>query len=67
MQLLTVIVVISVAAFMVGWLGGYRKACRVHGWYLPQFDWQKDNLAPKNDVAMLRPQRRWFVNRGRAS
>jgi hypothetical protein len=46
-QLLTVIIGTFVAAFMVGWLGGYRKACRVHGWYLPEFDWRKDAVAPE--------------------
>jgi hypothetical protein len=50
--LVTVIIGISFAAFMLGWLSGYKKACRVHGWYLPQFNWRKDAAMPKN--AMLR-------------
>jgi hypothetical protein len=26
----------SAAAFTIGWFNGYNKACRAHGWYLPQ-------------------------------
>lgn len=50
-----VIIGVSVAAFMLGWLDGYKKACRAHGWNLPQFDWQKDAVKLKNDAVELQP------------
>jgi hypothetical protein len=31
-----------VAAFILGWLRGYSKASRAHGWYLPKTDWDND-------------------------
>jgi len=33
----------GVAGFMLGWLAGYNKACRAHGWYLARFNWDKQH------------------------
>ena len=29
-------IVVATVALAIGWLAGYSKACRVHGWYLPE-------------------------------
>ena len=39
MLLASVCIGLFVAAFTLGWLNGYTKACHAHGWKLPKFDW----------------------------
>jgi hypothetical protein len=38
MLLSAVAIGLVVAAFVLGWIIGYNKSCRAHGWYLPRVD-----------------------------
>ena len=37
-----------VAVFVFGWVAGYRKAIRAHGWYLPKTNWDNDAVPKTN-------------------